>query len=271
MHTVQEERVPRFLRRSSTGHGILPIYDLAAQTRIVSTLVQLVRGTFAAQIQQEAPFGGNMYQLSIKLLITAVVACSLLLAVPSFADSHTRIVRLSDVHGDVQIDRNTGQGYEKALVNLPLTKGVKIQTKQGGRAEVEFEDGSTLRITPDAVTEFPQLSLRDSGAEVSTISVQQGTAYVDFSGARNDEFTLTLGHEKLALRHPAHLRVEMGDTDATVAVFKGDIQVEGPSGTVEVAKNRTVTVDQKFQVTRVSPHCRRTRSVSPEFPFCLLR
>ena len=187
--------------------------------------------------------GGNIYKLSIKLLMTAAVISSSLLTFRSFAASQIRIVRLSEVHGDVQIDRNTRQGYEKAFLNLPITQGVKIQTKRDGRAEVEFEDGSTLRITSDAVIEFPQLSLRDSGSKVSTTSVLQGTAYVDFSGARNDEFTLTFGHEKLTLRHPSHLRVEMGDPDATVAVFKGDIQVEGPSGTVEVAKNRTVTFD----------------------------
>ena len=149
--------------------------------------------------------GDNLYKLSIKLLMTAAVISSSLLTVRSFAASQIRIVRLSEVHGDVQIDRNTRQGYEKAFLNLPITQGVKIQTKRDSRAEVEFEDGSTLRITSDAVIEFPQLSLRDSGSKVSTTSVLQGTAYVDFSGARNDEFTLTFGHEKLTLRHPSHL------------------------------------------------------------------
>jgi FecR protein len=225
------------------GQGILPFYNLAALARVIANVGAAGDKRVRGSNEQEAPFGDNMYQLSIKLLMTTAVASSLLLVVPSFADSQTRIVRLSDVHGDVQIDRNTRQGYDKAFVNLPLTQGVKIQTKQDGRAEVEFEDGSTVRITPDAMIEFPQLSLRDSGAKVSTISVQQGTAYVDFAGAKNDEFILTFGHEKLALRHPAHLRVEMSDTDATVAVFKGEIQVEGQSGTVQVAKNRTVTFD----------------------------
>ena len=37
------------------------------------------------------------------------------LAVPSFADSQARIVRLSQVDGDVQIDRNTGHGLRKGL------------------------------------------------------------------------------------------------------------------------------------------------------------
>src|ERR1700745_1573036 len=125
-----------------------------------------------------------MYKLRIKLLVAAAVISSLLLTVRSFADSQIRIVRLSDVQGDVQIDRNTGQGYEKAFLNLPITQGVKIQTKQDSRAEVESEDGSTLRITSDAVIKFPQLSLRDSGVKVSTISLRQGAVYVDFADAK---------------------------------------------------------------------------------------
>ena len=53
------------------------------------------------------------------------------LAVPSFADSQARIVRLSQVDGDVQIDRNTGQGYEKAFLNLPITQGTKVRDRSG--------------------------------------------------------------------------------------------------------------------------------------------
>ena len=109
-------------------------------------------------------------------------------------------MRLSEVQGDVQVDRNTGQ-YEKAFLNLPITQGVKVQTGKDGRAEVEFEDGSTLRMTPDTVIEFPQLSLRDSGAKVSTVHLQEGTAYVNFAGAKDAEFTLTFAHEKVALTH----------------------------------------------------------------------
>jgi hypothetical protein len=183
-----------------------------------------------------------MSRLSIKSFVTATVASFVLLIVPAFADSQARIVRLSEVQGDVQIDRNTGQ-YEKAFLNLPLTQGVKLQTRNDGRAEVEFEDGSTLRITPNTVISLPQLSLRDSGAKVSTVHLQEGTAYVNFAGAKDDEFTLTFAHEKLALPHSAHLRVEMDDTVATLAVFNGDVQVEGDSGTVAVSKNHTATFD----------------------------
>jgi hypothetical protein len=187
-----------------------------------------------------------MRKSGIKLLMTAVVV-SLLLTVPSFtvpafADSQARVVRLSEVQGEVKIDRNLGQGYEKAFLNLPITQGAKLRTKDG-RAEVEFEDGSTLRVTPDTVVEFPQLSLRDSGAKVSGVHLQEGTVYVNFAGAKGDEFTLTFAHEKLSLAQSAHLRIEMADVTATVAVFKGDAQIDGDSGAVAVSKNHTATFD----------------------------
>src|SRR4029077_16145599 len=103
------------------------------------------------------------------LLALAVLACWL--AVPSFADSQARIVRLSQVDGDVQIDRNAGNGYEKAFINLPIIQGAKIRSGSDGRAEVEFEDGSTLRITPGSVVEFAVLALRDSGVRASTLNL----------------------------------------------------------------------------------------------------
>jgi hypothetical protein len=184
-----------------------------------------------------------MSKLSNQLLLSATLVSSLLLTLPSFGDSQARVVRLSDVKGDVQVDRNAGQGFEKAFLNLPIVQGAKLQTKKDGRAEVEFEDGSTLRITPDTVIDFAQLSLRDSGVKVTTVHLQEGTAYINFAGVKDNEFTLTFGHEKLSLTQAAHLRIGMADTEATVAVFKGDVQVQGDSGTVAVSKNRTASFD----------------------------
>ena len=180
--------------------------------------------------------------------MTVVAVSFLLLSIasltaPAFADSQARVVRLSEVQGEVQVDRNTGRGFEKGFLNLPITQGLKLQTKHDGRAEVEFEDGSTLRVTPDTVIDFPQLSLHDSGAKASAVHLQEGTAYVKFAGAKGDEFTLTFAHEKLSLAHSAHLRIEMADTTATLAVFSGDVQAEGESGTLAVSKNHTASFD----------------------------
>ena len=164
-----------------------------------------------------------------------------LLSTLCFADSQVRIVRLSSVDGDVRVDRNLGQGFERAFLNLPITEGMKLQTGRDGRAEVEFEDGSVVRLAPGSVAEFSHLALKDSGAKTSEFKLQQGTAYVDFRG--NDEFTLDFGRETISPKDPAHFRVRMNDANAVVAVFKGKIKVDGDSGSVDVGKNDAVTFD----------------------------
>jgi hypothetical protein len=54
-----------------------------------------------------------MSKLCLSRFSTVVVtaaACALL-ALPALADSQARIVRLSDVQGSVQINKNTGMGF----------------------------------------------------------------------------------------------------------------------------------------------------------------
>src|SRR5882762_9339014 len=116
-----------------------------------------------------------MSKRSLGTSIVLVVILALgLAALPALADSQVRIVRLSNVEGTVKVDRNTGQGYENAFLNMPMVEGMKLGTKDDGRAEIEFEDGSTLRITPKSTLEFTALALRDSGSRVSTLTLRTG-------------------------------------------------------------------------------------------------
>src|ERR1044072_6785622 len=132
------------------------------------------------------------------------LVATLLFSTLCFADFQVRIVRLSSLHADLQVDRNTGQ-FEKAFLNLPITEGVKVQTGRAGRAEIEFEDGSVVRLAPGAVVEFTHLALKDSGTKTSELKLQQGTAYVDFRGT--NEFTLNFGRESISPKDPVHFRV----------------------------------------------------------------
>ncbi len=188
-------------------------------------------------------------------LLIRLLAAVLLLTVLSFADSRVRIVRLSSMDGDVQIDRNTGAGLEKAFLNLPITQGVKLQTGSEGRAEVEFEDGSVVRLAPNSKVEFPQLELRDSGVRVSRTEVQQGTVYVNFRGGKEDEFTASFVRESLVLKDAAHFRIQVNDAQTALAVFKGAVTLEGASGSVDLEKNQSVTFDladhDQYQIAKV--------------------
>ncbi len=169
------------------------------------------------------------------------IAVSALVALPAFADSQARIVRLSDVQGSVQIDKNSGLGFENAFINLPITQGVQLRTGANGRAEIEFEDGSSMRLAPNTSIQFSRLGADDSGRRTSEINLVQGMAYVNWMG--KDEFDLNFSQEKISLDHPAHFRVDASTEVANVAVFKGDVDVEGPAGKLVVEKKKTATFD----------------------------
>ena len=183
----------------------------------------------------------------------AFAICVLLAAVfalPAHAGSQARIVRLSDVHGSVQIDKNSGMGFENAFLNLPVTQGTQLRTRENGRVEIEFEDGSTLRLGPNSRLDFSTLGLNDSGARISILNLSDGAAYVNWLGNVGEHFTLNFSHEKVDLDHPAHFRVDTSADRTKVAVFKGELRVNAPAGAVTVAKNKmfTFTTDDEKPV-----------------------
>src|SRR5438067_11148198 len=70
------------------------------------------------------------------------------------ADSHVRIVRLSYTGGDVQLASGKFSGYQSASLNTPLAERDQLRTLQDSRAEIEFEDGSTIRLAHETHTTF---------------------------------------------------------------------------------------------------------------------
>jgi hypothetical protein len=161
---------------------------------------------------------------------------------PAHAYSKVRIVRLSEVKGDVQLDRYTGVGFEQAMANIPIIERARIQTGVGV-AEVEFEDNSTLRVGPHSLVAFPQLELLPSGAKASTVTVMKGIAYASLVSTKGNDFTLTFGQQKVHLQPSSHIRLQMEPTRATLTVQDGAAVVEGPSGTTEIGRKKTFSFD----------------------------
>src|ERR1700721_587365 len=153
--------------------------------------------------------GVAMSTLSRSKLNVAVLAVSLclLVSVPALRDSQARIGRLSDVQGSVQIDKNTGLGFENAFLNLPITQGAQLRTRDNGRAEIEFEDGSTLRLTPNTSIDFSTLGVSDSGKHTSVINLAEGMAYVNWLGKGGDQTSLNFSRAQILIDGPGQRRV----------------------------------------------------------------
>lgn len=164
--------------------------------------------------------------------------------------SQVRIVRLSQVKGEVQLDRGTEKGFEAAFANLPVAQNQRLQTRQGV-AEVEFEDNSSLRVTPDSLIEFPVLQRGSSGATMTGVKLLKGTLYVSLANTKGNEFTVSFGKEQVVLTPSSHIRVDLDDSKAKLAVFNGDVQVTDASGTLTAGKKKTLTFDLAEQTPAV--------------------
>jgi hypothetical protein len=94
-------------------------------------------------------------------------------------ETYAQIVRISYVEGDVRIargnekDKPADATWEKAVANLPLETGFSLVTGTG-RAEVEFEDASTLYLGENSVLTFNDLHTT-SGVPFTDLGLLSGT------------------------------------------------------------------------------------------------
>ncbi|HKT23180.1 MAG TPA: FecR family protein, partial [Terriglobales bacterium] len=156
------------------------------------------------------------------------ICLAFLFALPLLADSHVRIVRLSLVDGDVQLDKADGRGFGTAYVNMPIVHQSKLWARDG-QAEVELEDGSSIRLTPDTIVAFNDLSLDNNGGRTTSVELQQGTAYFDIRFRDSDHFQLDFARNHISLDKAARFRVNVDKHDFEVAVLSGEIEVENAS------------------------------------------
>jgi hypothetical protein len=166
----------------------------------------------------------------------------LLASALSAQNSHARIVRLSYIDGQVQIDRNAGQGVEKAIQNMPIVEGTRLSVEQGAHAEVEFENDSTMRVVGPAQVAFQELSLRD-GKKYSLIQIESGLAYFDLPKPKDDDFRVAFHDHSVVVKRAAQFRVDVSGDEQKLAVTKGQLELQGGPKDVAVKKDETVSFE----------------------------
>jgi len=155
------------------------------------------------------------------------------------------IAWLSEVSGEVELASAFDQEFQRPLNHTAIVQGNIIRTGKG-RAEVELEDQSTIRVGPYSVIAFPRLELLPSGTKVSAVRGLRGTVYVSLIPSyivdnKGNNFELKFGQQRVSLRPSGHVRLEMDRTEARLAMLGGKGQVDGPFGSMDLARKRTFT------------------------------
>lgn len=140
------------------------------------------------------------------------------------ADPPSRVARLSYIAGDLGFLPSGAKDWSDANINRPLTRGDKLSTAAGARAELEF-GGGTLRI--DGRTDLGLLDLDDALAQ---IELTQGT--LSLTVRRLDDgqsYEIDTPSVALVVDRPGTFRVDVDDRDGStrVTAFDGGATVFG--------------------------------------------
>jgi FecR protein len=158
------------------------------------------------------------------------------------AHTGVRIVRLSEVNGTVLMDRGNAQAFEPAFANLPIVQGARLRTDDG-TAEVEFEDGSSLRLTPHTLVDFPVLTAQRAGTRATTVHVEQGSIYASLVKAKPSNLTLAFHDRTLALGPAAHIVLTVSPGTPRLDVLDGTVQATRGATTQLVTKKKALVFD----------------------------
>ncbi len=170
--------------------------------------------------------------------------------------------RLSDVEGSVRLVRvgpaqpaaqpaaqGTGQipppppadeVFRQATVNMPVLAGMKIETGDDGRAELEFNDGSIARLTPNSVVAL--VSLDAHGEQLRAV---RGLSYYELPGQSISVLSVEAGPDQVRLEPNTLLRADLDSAPYQVGVLRGSAHFNNPALDIgfEVNTGETASLD----------------------------
>src|SRR6478672_5458148 len=115
-----------------------------------------------------------MYRYAL-WLIPAVAFCNSL-----------RYARLGDFDGKPEVQIHAADGWQPAVRNLPLPQSARVQTPAGSHVEIELDDGSVVRLTPESLLELSDYTRLSSGQRLTLLSLDRGLAYFTGQSQRQD-------------------------------------------------------------------------------------
>lgn len=143
--------------------------------------------------------------------------------------AQVRAVRLSLVEGTVKVTHDGGVQFPQAVINMPILQGYGVETGNDGRAEIEFEDGSVARITPNSTLELTKLSAGSDGTLQTVVDQKAGLVYYELRSDPKTPFQVNFANRTAMPTANSTFRVNLAANPEEVAVFDGEIQVQGAS------------------------------------------
>lgn len=164
---------------------------------------------------------------------------------PPPRDINVRAVRLSYVEGKVQVFNGTDTAFNEALLNMPAVEGMRFVTGDDGRVEIQFEDGSVARVTPNSSVTLTELHRNPDGSTVTTIDAASGLTYYELNG-RAGQYSVRFGPNTVTPVDSAVFRLNLDGNPVDLAVTHGVVHIgDGQNLSLDVHTNHSVHFDSE--------------------------
>lgn len=161
-----------------------------------------------------------------------------------------RLARFSFVQGNVTWRMNDGAAWSLASVNLPLRQGAEIWVTNGGRAEVQFDDGSLLRLGNGAVMRLQTL-YSDMDGEFTELNLSEGLSALELRGTPSI-YQVDTPFVSVKSEGPSKVRVGV-DGSVEVAVRLGKATVEGNGAKTTLSRGNYLGLAEASSAYSVNP------------------
>jgi len=173
----------------------------------------------------------------MKILKTVMIAAALLL-LPVYAfSSNFGYMRISLAEGDVQIKTPDAEDWGYASINIPLAEGDQVWVPQGGRAELQLNTGTYIRLDSNSALQILSMD-KDS----SQFYLSQGHAYIFYDAPRGSVIQIDTPDASTRAFDRAIFRIDMSDqyqyTD--ISVYKGYVEAENEAGKTRINAGQMV-------------------------------
>jgi len=138
-----------------------------------------------------------------------------------------RMARVAYIQGGASWRTDANSDWSTATTNLPLRQGASLSVHNGSRTEIQFDDGSRLRLGSGTVVTFQTL-YSDAHGEFTELKFNTGLASITLV-TKVSVFQLDTPLTSIKAQGPANIRIGVSK-GVEVAVRKGRIECAGSQG-----------------------------------------
>ena len=160
-----------------------------------------------------------------------------------------RMGRIAYTQGKISWRTSDQADWSNATTNLPLRQGASVWVNNGGRAEIQFDDGSRLRLGNGTIVTLETMYSDDKG-ELTELKLNTGLASFTLV-SKLSQYQIDTPLTSIKAVGPAQIRIGISK-GIEVAVRKGTVQFEGSQGTTTLNTGDYATLNNNSDPIRVA-------------------